>query len=66
MIMSIFQNHVSPSLRGFANNFYNLRDFGRYILLTNFQGYLDEFAEINQTDVVDRNVAIFSKLTGIA
>lgn len=33
-------------------------DFGRYILLTNFQGYLDEFAEINQTDVVDRNVAM--------
>jgi AMP nucleosidase len=33
-------------------------DFERYILLTNFQGYLDEFAEINQTDVVDRNVAM--------
>ena len=33
-------------------------EFGRYILLTNFQAYLDEFAEINQTDVVDRNVAM--------
>jgi AMP nucleosidase len=33
-------------------------DFERYILLTNFQGYLDEFAEINQTEVVDRNVAM--------
>ncbi len=33
-------------------------DFGRYILLTNFQGYLEEFAKINQTDVVDRNVAM--------
>jgi len=33
-------------------------NFGKYILLTNFQGYLEEFARINQTEIADRNVAM--------
>jgi len=31
-------------------------DIGKYILLTNFQGYLDQFCEIGTTKMVDRNV----------
>jgi len=33
-------------------------EFGKYILLTNFQGYLEEFANINNIEVADRNVAM--------
>ncbi len=29
-------------------------NFGKYILLTNFQGYLDSSAPIGNTEVVDR------------
>lgn len=32
--------------------------FPKYILLTNFQGYLDQFAELQNTTVWDRNVAM--------
>ena len=33
-------------------------NFGKYILLTNFQGYLNEFCTLLKTSVVDRNVAM--------
>ena len=33
----------------------NLEDLGRYILLTNFQNYVDLFAEINDTEVDGRD-----------
>ncbi len=32
--------------------------FGKYILLTNFQGYLNEFCTLGKTTVADRNVAM--------
>jgi AMP nucleosidase len=32
--------------------------FGKYVLLTNFQGYLDEFCTIGNTKVVDSKVAM--------
>lgn len=35
-----------------------LEDFGKHILLANFQGYLDLFASIHQTRVNDMNVAM--------
>jgi len=33
-------------------------EIGKYILLTNFKGYLDEFCAIGNTEVVDRKVAM--------
>lgn len=33
-------------------------EFGKYVLLTNFQGYLDEFCEICNTTVRDKKVAM--------
>ncbi|RLD59637.1 MAG: AMP nucleosidase, partial [Bacteroidetes bacterium] len=33
-------------------------DIGKHILLTNFQGYLDQFCAIGNTKVVDRKVAM--------
>ena len=33
-------------------------EFGKYVLLTNFQGYLDEFCAIGNTKVVDSKVAM--------
>jgi AMP nucleosidase len=35
-----------------------LEDFGKHILLANFQGYLDLFASIHHTKIADRNVAM--------
>ncbi len=35
-----------------------IEDFGKHILLTNFQGYLDLFVSIQNTEVVDKNVAM--------
>ena len=35
-----------------------INKFGKYILLTNFQGYLNEFCAIGKTTVADRNVAM--------
>ena len=32
--------------------------FGKHVLLTNFQGYLDLFCAIGKTKIVDRNVAM--------
>jgi AMP nucleosidase len=34
------------------------QDIGKYILLTNFQGYLDQFCEIGETQAADRKVAM--------
>ena len=31
-----------------------LKDFGKYILLTNFKGYMDRFCEITGAEIVDR------------
>lgn len=38
--------------------------FSRYILLTNFQGYLDQFAESQGCEVIDRNVAMPAAVDG--
>ena len=38
--------------------------FGRYILLTNFQSYLDLFASIQGVEVTDRNVAMPAATAG--
>ena len=35
-----------------------ISDIGKHVLLTNFQGYLDEFCAIGNTKVVDRKVAM--------
>jgi len=35
-----------------------LEEFTSYVLLTNFQGYLDQFAKIQGTKIHDRNVAM--------
>ncbi len=35
-----------------------IADIGKHVLLTNFQGYLDEFCAIGNTKVVDRKVAM--------
>lgn len=35
-----------------------IESFGDYVLLTNFQAYLDLFTDLNKTEVVDRNVAM--------
>ncbi len=41
-----------------------IEKFTRYILLTNFQGYLDQFASMHDTEVVDRNVAMPAAVAG--
>jgi AMP nucleosidase len=41
-----------------------IEEFGRYILLTNFQAYLDLFASIQKTQVADRNVAMPAATAG--
>ncbi len=38
--------------------------FTKYILLTNFQGYLDDFAESQGTEVFDRSVAMPAAVSG--
>ena len=35
-----------------------IEKFTSYILLTNFQAYLEQFAELQDTEVYDRNVAM--------
>lgn len=41
-----------------------IEKFTRYILLTNFQGYLDQFADNHNTEVFDRNVAMPAAVAG--
>ena len=31
-----------------------LKDFGKYILLTNFKGYMDRFCELTEAEIFDR------------
>ena len=41
-----------------------VEEFTKYVLLTNFQGYLDEFASIKGTKVYERNVAMPAATSG--
>jgi len=41
-----------------------VEDFTPYVLLTNFQGYLDDFCEMQGVQVVNRNVAMPSAVAG--
>ncbi len=48
-----------PRYTGIPNN-----RFGKYILLTNFQAYLDLFVSLRDTKVADRNVAMPAATSG--
>lgn len=41
-----------------------VEDFGKYILLTNFQNYVEKFAEMNKVDVVGKDNSMSSATAG--